>query len=541
MQQGDPLGPLLFSLVIQEVVLAIRSQCPDLDLNKWYLDDGVIGGRNKLVSRALEVIQTVGPPLGMELNLSKNEIVKFTTQADCFPAEFKRFYRNFELLGAPIGDEVHCTEFIVNYTKKRVQHIMGALMLIQDPQVVHFLLRLCCAFCRVVHLTRTVPFHFAVSAWEFFDDAVVNACSKGLGVIFSPEALEQLALPFSRGGLGLRKASDHAAGAYLASVSFVAEEDNWPAPSAVGWTEALRDFCIRAAVSESFVLEAKAPPKQRDFSAAVDTETLKALTAISSPLDKARLLSVSTKGSGAWLGVIPSVGLNQAFDSRQFTTLVRWWLGMPVYDKINVCPSCGEAMDRLGYHALTCRTGGSLGVRHNALREIVLHYCKIAKIEAVREAPNLLPNSSDRPADVLLPKNIFIEGYNSSLRTCLDFAVTHPQQPATIKRAGIVSGAAAARYEEAVKLPRYLQECAANNLDFIPMVVESFGTWGRRAEPVLKFIARAAAFNKKNSEDNSESFLRAALNVTLMRHNADTLISHRDRFSLQVDGPVPET
>ena len=75
----------------------------------------------------------------------------------------------------------------------------------------------------------------------------------------------------------------------------------------------------------------------------------------------------------------------------------------------------------------------------------------------------------------------------------------------------------------------------------IPMVVETFGTWGRRAEPVLKFIARAAAFNKKNSEDNSESFLRAALNVTLMRHNADTLIRHRDRFSPQVDGPVPET
>ena len=67
---------------------------------------------------------------------------------------------------------------------------------------------------------------------------------------------------------------------------------------------------------------------------------------------------------------------------------------------------------------------------------------------------------------------------------------THPQQPATIKRAGIVSGAAAARYEEAVKLPRYLQECSANNLNFISMVVETFGTWCRRAEPVLKFIAR---------------------------------------------------
>ena len=43
-QQGDPLGPLLFSLVLHELILKIDILCPNLLLNKWYLDDGAIIG-----------------------------------------------------------------------------------------------------------------------------------------------------------------------------------------------------------------------------------------------------------------------------------------------------------------------------------------------------------------------------------------------------------------------------------------------------------------------------------------------------------------
>ena len=38
-QQGDPLGPLCFSLVIQDIIVAISNACPNLALNLWYLDD----------------------------------------------------------------------------------------------------------------------------------------------------------------------------------------------------------------------------------------------------------------------------------------------------------------------------------------------------------------------------------------------------------------------------------------------------------------------------------------------------------------------
>ena len=137
------IRPLLFSMVIQVLIDAIRSACPNLVLNCWYLDDGVIGGTAKDVHKALDILQTLGPELGMDLNLTKNELVKFSDKPDDFPSEFARFNRNFELLGSPIGDADFCTEYISEYTRKRVRHMLSALQSIPDPQVFHFLVRYC--------------------------------------------------------------------------------------------------------------------------------------------------------------------------------------------------------------------------------------------------------------------------------------------------------------------------------------------------------------------------------------------------------------
>ena len=48
----------------------------------------------------------------------------------------------------------------------------------------------------------------------------------------------------------------------------------------------------------------------------------------SAPLhDKARLLSISGKGAGAWLGVIPSEALGYVLSPREFSILLKWWCG----------------------------------------------------------------------------------------------------------------------------------------------------------------------------------------------------------------------
>ena len=54
-QQGDPLGPMLFALVLRKLVSSIEADdgCFDLSLNMWYLDDGVLAGERSAVVRAL--------------------------------------------------------------------------------------------------------------------------------------------------------------------------------------------------------------------------------------------------------------------------------------------------------------------------------------------------------------------------------------------------------------------------------------------------------------------------------------------------------
>lgn len=75
-QQGDPLGPLLFCLVLHKVVTAIAddSTCSQLSFHSWYMDDGVIAGPKQAVLQALSIIKQLGPPLGLFINTSKCEL-----------------------------------------------------------------------------------------------------------------------------------------------------------------------------------------------------------------------------------------------------------------------------------------------------------------------------------------------------------------------------------------------------------------------------------------------------------------------------------
>jgi len=72
-QQGDPLGPLLFALVLHPLIHQISDSCKLL-LHAWYLDDGTLVGDSEKVAKALDIIQVFGPQLGLELNIRKTEI-----------------------------------------------------------------------------------------------------------------------------------------------------------------------------------------------------------------------------------------------------------------------------------------------------------------------------------------------------------------------------------------------------------------------------------------------------------------------------------
>jgi hypothetical protein len=59
-QQGDPLGPVLFSLTLMPMIKKIAEKCPNLKLNAWYLDDGTIIGSPEDCAEILSLFQTEG-------------------------------------------------------------------------------------------------------------------------------------------------------------------------------------------------------------------------------------------------------------------------------------------------------------------------------------------------------------------------------------------------------------------------------------------------------------------------------------------------
>ena len=101
-QQGDPLGPLLFFLVLLQFIDFVKLH--DLvKLHLWYLDDGTFIGSKYSLLKLLDSFSIHGPRFGFHLNLSKCEL--FWPSGDSFPefpTSINRAGEGLELLGSPI-------------------------------------------------------------------------------------------------------------------------------------------------------------------------------------------------------------------------------------------------------------------------------------------------------------------------------------------------------------------------------------------------------------------------------------------------------
>ena len=69
-QQGDPLGPVIFSLAINPIIRQLNSE-----FNVWYLDDGTLGGKVDTVLGDFSFLQNKFQEIGLNLNYSKCELV----------------------------------------------------------------------------------------------------------------------------------------------------------------------------------------------------------------------------------------------------------------------------------------------------------------------------------------------------------------------------------------------------------------------------------------------------------------------------------
>ena len=136
---------------------------------------------------------------------------------------------------------------------------------------------------------------------------------------------------------------------------------------------------------------------------------------------RTRLDSEAAKWAAAWLLAKPCRAMGLLIDEVDMMTLLQFWLGERSRGA-EFCARCKSPMDRHGHHAVTCKFGGNVSRRHNALRDCFFKFCKQARITASRERGANYRDKT-RPADILLSPSF---GSLQFVSDALDFAVTSP-------------------------------------------------------------------------------------------------------------------
>ena len=341
-QQGDPLGPLLFCLAIHDLCSQLRSE-----FNVWYLDDGSVGGTLEDIRYDLEIVQRVGTELGLQLNRQKSEVISTNPATaspilSAIPGAQVLDPANATLLGSPIGDVAS----IMSVINDKIRHLttMGERLQHLSTQDALLLLRNSFAIPKLLYTIRSSP-SFLSPSLQSYDETLRSILSDITNINLNETAWTQASLPVKSGGLGISSSVQLAPSAFLASAAANSDLAHHILPPRFQSTE----LPYVAEATKVWSMGLDLPPLSGPAShhqKAWDTPKVSAtantlLKQAPDAVSRSRLLAASTKESGAWLNALPISSLGLRMDNNTVhpfaaptpvTTVARRLIALPHTD-----------------------------------------------------------------------------------------------------------------------------------------------------------------------------------------------------------------
>jgi hypothetical protein len=394
-QQGDPLGPLLFALVLQPLLLRLRDEF-GLTVGA-YLDDLTVAGPSHRVSDAVRWLRVEGPRHGLHISPSKTVVWSPSghdlTGNGLFDDLTHSTEDGVELLGGAVSTSAtFCAAVIAKRVDKCIA-TMHRMLELNDPQLCLLLLRSCEGMPKLVYSWRTLPPEYLQEAATRFEAELVEALRwivAGDGPHFGPFQRRLATLPVSMGGLGIAMPSDLLHFCYCASAlsSFDLQQEILGLPHPPSEQDLPGSWSARLDTVATLVAGPEAPALRREvLSYAFPTAAPSNNTAVppkniqlfmarvyfeaqrvkltdhpyftskdeaTKRRFKAILDSTCHVGTSAWLFALPNGGLGQRMTPLAFQAAVSLRLLMPQFAPGSRCcqRSCEATMDVYGYHAL---------------------------------------------------------------------------------------------------------------------------------------------------------------------------------------------
>ena len=511
-QQGDPLGPLLFSIAIHELAASLQSE-----LNVWYLDDVTVGGEPSVVLADLRKIQSVSQQIGLSLNNSKSEIIIIggnRQQAESIASEFLDVAPGIKivpleeatLLGSPLVDEG--IPAIIKEKTEALERVRKNLTDIGTHNSL-YLLKNCFLLPKLLYTLRTVPTWKNPEMLRAFDELQRKILEETLNVDINEPRWRQASLPVKKGGLGIRKVEDLALPGYFSSLHSVRELSSilLPGEQTLDIGMSYQAAALWEVASGTTALPSE-PEKQQSWDRAIAQQTYQSLIQGSNSVaDQARLFAASGGYSGAWLEAIPISAVGTKLDNESVRIAVSLRLGSRVCVPHNC--KCSAVVQSNGLHGLDCRKSAGRHARHSELNSV------IHRTLTALNQPSLLEPVGMTREDGRRPDGMTLFPWYQGKPLVWDATCVSTLAASNVDLSQREPGAAASRAEEAKRL-KYSD--LSHDYHFVPLGFETMGHWGSSAVEFIRELGAKLAH--ATGEARSTAFLKQRLSTAIQRGNA---------------------
>ena len=523
-QQGDPLGPLLFALALQPILINAAKDHESV-LTPSYLDDSMILGPKEEVINCYNNLKVQLSKIGLELREDKCEAFSPIGIHD-WPLNIPVQKNGFVVLGTPIGS----LSFVKDRCMKQVntaKTFLSKLPYIDDTQSAMLILRYC-GIPKISHLLRCVPPTVTAEATREFDVAIINTFEAIIGCKLSEQQRVQLFFRFSQGGFGLSQMSVTAPCAFLGARASTLHQLPLRVPSLASFCDtvitparicddrapsvysiadhlidSLQEIKLFHTDRQSLISSLADLPNQpfklqsRLYSRHLDTQFQTFLKGCSSEYDKARVISCGGPIAGSWLDVIPNT---QEFTMSNMdfrvASLLRLGAPLPELQALDNCiPQCKQPLDSSGYHILTCKWGGGIIRRHDHIADCLYKMLTSVGYRCRKELPDQF-DGKQRP-------DVAVYDYKDGKKLLLDVTIAHPAARKYISKSHSVAGFAATEREKQ-KNTKYLSKSRELGYLFKPFAMEVFGRWSDSAQ---NFLSETSKFAASTLQISSAEFL----------------------------------
>lgn len=505
-QQGDPLGPLLFSLTIHPILESMKSP-----VKFGYLDDITAAGPEFSVEKDIVRLEHESSDIGLTLNVSKCELITNDVRKSALPklSSFIHIAPQYaKVLGAPIFVGPSLDEALYGQCES-LSRAVDRLKLITSHDSLT-IIRHSLSAPKLNYILRTTP-SAGHPALVKFDNTLRKALCSIVNVDFTDSQWLQATLPVSLGGLGIRSVSTLAPSAFLASAAGTRSlQDLLLTKSAqvnITDVDVNRVESIWCSLSKSSIPTGLAAHMQKHWDKIVTGVIHKEILESAGDTNRPRILAVSAPHAGEWLKAFPisSCGLRMNDEAVRVSVGLR--LGARLCEP-HTCV-CGAQVDSLGTHGLACKRGSGRIGRHNMLNDILWRALIKANIPSIKEPTGLMRSDGKRPDGVTqIP---WSEG------KCVTWDVTVTDTLAAFNLASS-SAAAGNAAEAAARRKEIKYDALLARYHFVPVAMETLGPVNKRGTDFIDAVGRR--LRALTGDHRERSFLWQRLSVALQQYNA---------------------